>query len=85
MCQGYRNIALDCVNCKVVTILNGEINNIFEEEREDIRESFEDEMMGKPIYDEEYVGVDFREVFEEEGKGDPIYDDEYLLGDIHGV
>ena len=28
-CQGYGHIALDCVNCKVITIVNGEINNIF--------------------------------------------------------
>jgi len=52
MCQGYGHIAIDCVN--------GEINTIFEEEREDIHESFEEETMGEPIYDDEYVGVGFR-------------------------
>ena len=41
--------------------------------------------MGKPIYDEEYVGVDFRKVFQEEGNRDPIYDDEYISDDIHEV
>jgi len=73
------------VNCKAVTIFNGEIHEIFEEEREDIDESFEDETMGEPIYDEEYVGDDFCEVFEEEGKRDPIYDDEYVPEDINEV
>jgi hypothetical protein len=85
ICQGYGHIALDCVNRKVITIVNGEINNIFEEEREDIHESFEEETMGEPIYDEEYVGADICEVFEEERKGDPIYDDEYVPDDIHEV
>jgi len=70
------------VNCKAVTIFNGEIHEIFEEEREDIDESFEEETMGEPIYDEEYVGADICEVFEEEGNIDPIYDDEYSSDDI---
>jgi len=65
MCQGYGHIALDCVNRKVVTIVNREINNIFEEEKEDIHELFEEDTMGEPIYDEEYVGADICEVFEE--------------------
>ncbi|RHN63327.1 hypothetical protein MtrunA17_Chr4g0057101 [Medicago truncatula] len=82
MCQGYGHIALDCVNHKVVTIVNGETNNIFEEEKEDIHESFEEELMEKPIYDEEYVGADICEVFDEEGNIDPIYD-EYGPDDIH--
>jgi hypothetical protein len=82
ICQGYGHIALDCVNRKVITIVNGEINNIFEEEREDIHESFEEETMGEPIYDEEYVGANLCEVSEEKGKGDPIYD-EYGPDDIH--
>jgi len=82
MFQGYGHIALDCVNRKVVTIVNGEINKIFEEEREDIHEPFEEETMGEPIYHEEYVGVDFCEVFEKNGKGDPIYDKEYVPNDI---
>ena len=51
-------------------------NKIFEAEREDIHESFEDEIMRKPIYDEEYVGVEFREVYKKEGRRDPIYDHE---------
>jgi len=85
ICQGYGHIALDCVNRKVFIIVNGEINNIFEEEKEDIPELFEDETMGKPIYDEEYIGVDFCEVFKEEGKIDPIDDDEYGPNDIHEV
>jgi hypothetical protein len=46
MCQGYGHIAFDCVNRKVVNIVNGEINNIFEEEKEDIHESFGEESMG---------------------------------------
>jgi len=83
MCQGYGHIALDCANRKVVIIVNGEINNIFDEEKENIQEdSFEEDMMGEPIYDEEYVGVDFCQVFEENGKGDPIYD-EYGPDDNH--
>lgn len=61
------------------------IDEIFEEEREDIHELFEEEIMGEPIYDEEYVGADTCEVFEEEGNGDPIYDDEYVPNDIHEV
>jgi len=73
------------VNHKVITIVNGEINNIFEEEKEEIYESFEEETMREPIYDEEYVGADICEVFEEEGKGDPVYDDEYVPDDIHEV
>jgi hypothetical protein len=74
MCQGHGHIALDCVNRKVITIINGEINNIFEEEKEEIHESFEEEIMREPIYDEEYVGANIREVFKEERNGDPIYD-----------
>jgi hypothetical protein len=85
MCQGYGHIALDCVNRKVFTIVNGEINNIFDEEKEEIHESFEGESMGEPIYDEEYVGADICEVFEEEGNKDPIYDDEYGSANIHEV
>ncbi|RHN65710.1 putative transcription factor interactor and regulator CCHC(Zn) family [Medicago truncatula] len=81
-CQEYGHIALDCVNRKVFTIVNEGINTIFEEERENIQESFEEETMREPIYDEEYVGVDFCEECEEEGKGDPIYD-EYGPGNIH--
>jgi len=84
ICEGYGHIAIDCVNPKVVTIFNGEIHGTFEEEREDIDESFE-ETMGEPIYDEEYVGVDFREVFKEDGERDPIYDDEYVPDDIREV
>jgi len=71
------------VNHKVVTIVNREINNIFEEEKEDIHESFEEESMGEPIYNEEYDGVDICEVFEEKGNIDPMYDDEYGSDDIH--
>jgi len=85
MCQGYGHITLDCVNRKVITIVNGKINNIFEEEKEDIHELFEDETMGEPIYDEEYVVADICEVFEEDGKRDPIYDDEDVLDGIHEV
>jgi len=85
MCQGYGHIALDCVNHKVITNINREINNIFEEEKEDIHESFEEETMGEPIYDEEYVGSDICEVFEEERKGDPIHHKEYIPDDIHEV
>jgi len=84
-CQGYGHIALDCVNHKVFIIVNEEINNIFEDEKENIHESFEAETMGEPIYDEEYVDVDFHEVFKEEGNKDPIYDDEYVHDDIHEV
>jgi len=40
MCQGYGHVSLDCVNRKVITITNGEIKYIFEEEKEDIHESF---------------------------------------------
>jgi len=64
MCQWHGCITLDCVNHKVITNVNGEINNIFEEEREDIHESFEEETMGELIYNEEYVGADICEVFE---------------------
>jgi len=78
MCQGYGHVALNCPNCKSVTIFNGEIHEIFDEESEDIHESFEEETMGEPIYDEEYVGIDFCEVFKEEGNDDPIYDDEHV-------
>jgi len=79
------HIALDCVNHKVFTIVNGEINNIFEEEKEDTHELLEDKTMREPIYDEEYVGVDFRDVFEEKVKEDLIYDDEFVPNDIHEV
>jgi len=82
MCQGYGHMVLDCPNCKSITIFNREIHEIFEEERENIYEQFEEETMGEPIYDEEYVGVDICEVFEEERNGDPIYD-EYGLDDIY--
>jgi len=85
MCQGYGHIALDCVNCKVVIIINEDIKNIFEEEKEDIQGSFEEEAMGEPISNEEYVGADIREVFEEKRNEDPIYDDEYVPDDIHEV
>jgi len=68
MCQGYGHIALDCPNHKSITIVNGGIHDIFEEEREDIHESFEAETIGEPIYDEEYVGADYCEVFEENKK-----------------
>ncbi|KEH15325.1 hypothetical protein MTR_1361s0010, partial [Medicago truncatula] len=85
MCQGYGHIAIDCVNYKAVTIVNREINNIFEEEREDIHESFEAETMGEPIYDEEYVGTDICEVFKEEGNNDPMNDVEHDPDDIHEV
>ena len=71
-CQRYGHIALDYVNRKVITVVNGEIKSIFGEEREDIHESFENETMGEPIYDEEYIGVDFHEMFKEEGNIDPI-------------
>jgi len=79
-CQGYGHITLDCVNRKVVTIANREINTIFEEEKEDIHESFEEESMGEPIYDEEYVGADICEVFKEKRNEYTIYDDEYVPG-----
>ncbi|AES75827.2 hypothetical protein MTR_6g060120 [Medicago truncatula] len=46
------DIALDCVNRKVVTIFNGEIHDIFEEEKEEIQESFEGGSLGERIYDE---------------------------------
>ncbi|KEH30887.1 hypothetical protein MTR_4g085060 [Medicago truncatula] len=83
--RGVTDITLDCVNRKVVIIFNGEILDIFEEEKEEIQESFEGESMGKPIYDEEYVGADICEVFEEEGNIDLIYDDEHSPDDIHEV
>jgi len=85
MCQGYGHIALDCVNRKVVSIFNGEIHEIFEEEKEYIYELFEEETMGEPIYDEEYVGADIRKVFNEEGRRNPIYEDEHAPDDIHEV
>jgi hypothetical protein len=85
MCQGYGQISLDCVNLKVTTVINGDIRNFFEEEKEDIHESFEEEVMGESIYDEEYVCDDICEVFDEEGKGDPVYDDEDIPDDIHEV
>jgi len=85
LCQGYGHIALDCPNSKSITIFNGEINGISEEEKEDIPEPFEEETMREPISDEEYVDVDFREVFKEEGNKDLIYDDEYDPDDIHEV
>jgi len=51
-CQGYGHIALDCLNHKLFIIVNEEINNIFEDEKEDIHESFEAKTMREPIYDE---------------------------------
>jgi len=51
LCQGYGCIALDCPNHKSITIFNGEIDEIFEEETEDIPEPFEEETMREPIYD----------------------------------
>ena len=85
MCQGYGRIALDCVNRKVIIVINGEINNIFEDEKEDIHESFKEESMGELIYDEKYVGVNIHEVIEKEDNGEPIYDEEYVPRDIHEV
>ena len=66
MCQGYGHIALDCVNHTVVIVVNGELNNIFEEEIEDIQESFQEEMMGEPIFDEEYLPAEYGETLEVE-------------------
>ncbi|KEH22650.1 Gag-Pol polyprotein/retrotransposon, putative [Medicago truncatula] len=81
----YGHIALDCPNRKSITMINAEVHEIFEEEKEDTHESFEDETMGEPIYDEEYASADICEAFEEEGYIDPIYDDEYGSDDIHEV
>jgi len=81
MCQGYVHIALDCPNQNPSPLLI-EIHEIFEEEKQDTHELFEDKAMGEPVYDEEYVDVDFHDVVEEKEKGDPIYD-EYGLDDIH--
>ena len=66
MCQGYGHIALDYVNHIVVTVVNGEINNIFQQEIEDIQESFQEEMMGEPIFDEEYLPAEYGESLEVE-------------------
>jgi len=85
MSQGYGHISLDCPNLKSIIMINREIHDIFEEEKEDIPESFEEEIMGEPIYDEEYVGADICELFKENGKRDQIYDDEYVPHDIHEV
>jgi hypothetical protein len=85
LCQGYGHIALDCPNHKSIAIFNGEIDESFEEEKEDIHEAFEEESIGEPIYDEEYVGADIFEVFKEEGNKDRIYDDEYGSANIHEV
>jgi len=82
MCQGYGHIALDCPNRKSIIMINREIHDIFEEEKEDIPESFEEETMGEPIFDEKYV--DFHDAFEEMEKEDPIYH-EYGLDDNHQV
>lgn len=58
-CQGFGHIASDCPNRKTITIIKGEIHEVFEEGEE--AEAYAEEEEVEPVYDEEYVPADYGE------------------------
>ncbi|XP_027351492.1 uncharacterized protein LOC113862615 [Abrus precatorius] len=56
-CQGYRHIASDCPNRRVVTIIEGEAYEAFEEELE----FYQNDFNSLPVFDEELTPTDHGE------------------------